>query len=165
MKQGFWETIKEETSGHLMAALPKAVSRLDELTPADMGKEETLHLLTVIDKLLWMTADARWTADMATAPVEETPENADTATSDRAQDHESPVPVTEPEPELKPEPEVSYTKEEVKNILMGLQIKHAENKNLVCDVLTGFGYSKLSDVPEEEYAALIAEAKKAAGEA
>jgi hypothetical protein len=68
------------------------------------------------------------------------------------------------EPKVEPNAP-TYTKQEVINILTGLNKKYGDEKQIIPTVIRQFGGSKLSDIPEEKYGELVEAAKKIAGEA
>lgn len=58
----------------------------------------------------------------------------------------------------------TYTKEEVTNILRGLQLKYSDQTDLIEASLKEFGATRLSQVSAEKYGELVAAAKAKVGE-
>lgn len=100
--------------------------------------------------------------DLAAAETKTVLEQPKTAAEEPKVEEPKAEPKTE-EPKAEPTAPI-YTKQEVINILTGLNKKYAD-KDIIPTVIKQFGGSKLSDIPEEKYGDLVEAAKKIAGEA
>ena len=153
---------RAEFNGVLLDQFHRAKNLLSKCTDASLYTGEANSLLGYANALLYeiglniaLTGEKR---EIQTI-VKNLPKHPPT--------DESPFPEPDAPTETaveEPAPVQTYTIEEVRNILIGLNKKYGEQAQIVPSTLKKLGYAKLSEVPAEKYAELVASAKEIAGE-
>lgn len=159
-EQQAWRDKMQKTYTSL---LDRTLTELDQLRNTELGGQRCMGLLQVIGECYWKL---ELNTDYDVAPTEEPGimiEPATTIEDVVAAETEAILGKTETAVE-EPTSAPTYTKQEVINILTGLNKKHGEDAKIIPSALARFGCSKLSEMPEEKYGELVVTAKEIAGE-
>ncbi len=147
---------KDEKLRILAEAEHRAYEEIKATPGAEMGSEKTLNLLETASKILWLTdalLDLSLPACGFVAPREEGEEPTAKVSE--------PEPAAEQEKPVEPAPEgPKITKDEIRAKLA--ELSAAANVD-VAAIMSGMGYSKLSQIPAERYAELLEKAEAAKG--
>lgn len=170
MTKEMFKTLNDSIEAAFSEAVGKAVDKLNNTPYDDIGSDETLKLVEIIQRLRSDLSFSMWEArpvnqdseprivDLSTTGSPNLPTELTTSTGS-APETPQVVTTTTAEPEA---PRV-YQKEEVRNVLLGLKNRFPDDEDIIKNLLSEFGCAKLSDVPEAQYAALIEKAQEKAG--
>lgn len=146
---------------HLEDCFARAFSQLSACT--DFSTEEAERLIHNVQKLdalcVWVHEDSLRNGDAAATAVVPPQAETEEAVAEPAKGEQAPW----VEPKMVPPTNVeTYTKEEVKAIIIPLAAKFTDPGQMPKILKDVAGADRLSDVPEEKYPELIAAVRKAA---